>query len=429
MSLDTPRKLPRAEPGEVLVEPPTRKARPLLVGAMAVAQLGLFLALMTPIMVSLAIKVQTIVPEERQVTALGIVTSIGSVAAMLANPIFGRISDRTTSRFGRRRPWLVVGMFGLMASLLIIALGQSVATVTVGFFLASIFANAALAAFVATVADHVPMFQRGRVSGLIGIMQNVAPMLGTYVAQMFTDNMLMLFMVPGVAGFVLVMVLVVLLPDARLPKRPAREAGWKTFLMTFWVNPRKHPDFAWAWISRFLLTLASYMFTTFRLLYLQHELSLSAAKATEVMATGVLIYTIAVMVGAQSAGWLSDRLRRRKAFIALSTLVFGVGMLLLVWSTSIGGFYFAEAVLGLGFGVYMGVDLALVIDVLPNPDDSSKDLGVFNIAMSGPQVIAPAVGASLVNTGGGDNYGLLLGGAAVVCLLGALAILPVRQVR
>ncbi|WP_075850037.1 MFS transporter [Saccharomonospora sp. CUA-673] len=201
MPLVTPRDLPRAEPGEVLVEPPTEKARPLLISAMAIAQLGLFLALMTPIMVSLAIKVQTIVPEERQVTALGIVTSIGSIAAMLANPIFGRISDRTTSRFGRRRPWLVVGMFGLLVSLLIIALAQSVAMVTVGFFLASIFANAALAAFVATVADHVPMFQRGRVSGLIGIMQNVAPMLGTYVARMFTENMLALFMIPGIVGF------------------------------------------------------------------------------------------------------------------------------------------------------------------------------------------------------------------------------------
>jgi|SRR5690606_17739001 len=425
----TARKLPRAEPGEVLVEPPTQKARPLLVGAMAIAQLGLFLALMTPIMVSLAIKVQTIVPADRQVTALGIVTSIGSVAAMLANPIFGRISDRTTSRFGRRRPWLVVGMLGLVASLLIIALGQNVATVTVGFFLASIFANAALAAFVATVADHVPMFQRGRVSGLIGIMQNVAPMLGTYVARMFTDDMLMLFMIPGVVGFALVTVLVIVLPDRPLPKRPAREAGWKMFLMTFWVSPRRHPDFAWAWISRFLLTLASYMFTTFRLLYLQHELSLSAAEATEVMATGVLIYTIAVMFGAQSAGWLSDKLRRRKVFIAVSTLVFGVGILLLIWSSSVGDFYFAEAVLGLGFGVYMGVDLALVIDVLPNPEDSSKDLGVFNIAMSGPQVIAPAIGAVLVNTGGGNNYPLLLGGAAVLCVIGALAILPVRQVR
>ncbi|WP_222844638.1 MFS transporter [Saccharomonospora sp. CUA-673] len=200
-------------------------------------------------------------------------------------------------------------------------------------------------------------------------------------------------------------------------------------LKTFWVSPRQHPDFAWAWLSRFLLTLASYMFTTFRLLYLQHELSLTAAEATEVMATGVLIYTIAVMVGAQSAGWLSDKLRRRKAFIALSTLVFGIGMLMLICSSSVGDFYLAEAVLGLGFGVYMGVDLALVIDVLPDPENASKDLGVFNIAMSGPQVIAPAIGAVLVNTAGGNNYSLLLTGAAVLCVIGAIAILPVKKVR
>ncbi|MGW2342066.1 MFS transporter [Streptomyces sp. NPDC001661] len=402
--------------------------RPRLVVGMAAGQLGIFLALMTPILVSLQLKVQAVVPEDNQVAALGIVTTTGSVAAMLANPFFGRLSDRTTSRFGRRRPWLALGMLGLLIGVLVIATATGVAGITVGFVLASASANAALAAFVATVADNVPEFKRGKISGLLGIMQNLAPTTGTWIAKYFTDQLLLLFLVPSVIGILLVIGYMLVLPDKPLEQKPPRE-GFKAVLRTYWVNPKQHPDFAWTWLSRFLLTLANWMFTTFRLIYLQHEMRLSAGEATEALAVGVLVYGLVVMGSAQTAGWLSDRLGRRKPFIAVAAVAFGVGMLILSQADTIALFYCAEVVLGLGFGTYLGVDLALVIDVLPDPDNPSKDLGIFNIAMSAPQIFAPGLGALLISLGGGHNYAILLITASVVCLAGALAVLPVRKVR
>jgi len=113
----------------------------------------------------------------------------------------------------------------------------------------------------------------------------------------------------------------------------------------------------------------------------------------------------------------------------LAALVFGIGTALLITTHSVAGFYAAEAVLGLGYGVYAGVDLALVLDVLPDPEDSAKDLGVFNIANAAPQSIAPAFGAMLVDTSGGHEYHLLLGAAAAVCVIGSLAVIPIRTVR
>jgi MFS family permease len=147
------------------------------------------------------------------------------------------------------------------------------------------------------------------------------------------------------------------------------------------------------------------------------------------MATGVLVYTLVLMVAGQLAGWLSDRLRRRKAFVSLSAVVFGIGTALLITTQSVGAFYLAEGVLGLGFGVYAGVDLALVLDVLPDPEDSAKDLGVFNIANAAPQSVAPVLGALLVNHRGGHGHHLLLGAAATVCTIGALAVIPIKKVR
>ena len=404
-------------------------ARPWVVVAMALAQLGLFLALLTPVFSSLAIKVQDIVPSGNQVSALGMVSSLGALAALLANPVFGRISDRTTGRLGRRRPWLVIGALGLTAGLAVIATAQSLAVVAVAWFLCQMSANAALAAFTASVADHVPVFERGKVAGLIGVMQNVAILGAAYAAKVLGGDALLLFMVPAAIGLVLVVLYAIALPDKSLPRRPRSADGLGTVLRTFWVSPRKHPDFAWAFASRFMVILAMFMFTTFRLLYLQDQLRLPNHRAVTVMATGVLLYTVALMVAGQLAGWLSDRLRRRKVFVSLSALVFGIGTALLITTRSVDAFYAAEGVLGLGYGVYAGVDLALVFDVLPDPDDSAKDLGVFNIANAAPQSVAPALGAFLVTIRGGHEYHLLLGSAAAVCAIGALAVIPIKNVR
>ncbi|WP_020660102.1 MFS transporter [Amycolatopsis benzoatilytica] len=411
-----------------LLPAPVAKAPPRVVATMALAQLGLFFALLTPVMASLAIKVQTLTGPDGAVAALGTVSSAGAVAAFLANPVFGRISDRTTGRFGRRRPWLVLGATGLTVCLVVIAVAHSLLLIAIAWFVGQAFANAALAALMATVADQIPMRQRGKVSGLLGVMQQVGILGSAYAAQFLGADLLLLFLIPGLVGLALTVLFALVLPDRQLPHRPPAD-GFATVLKTFWVSPRKHPDFAWAWVSRFMVILASFLFTTYRLLYMQHELSLTLAKATAVMATGVLLYTIMVAITGQAAGWLSDRLRRRKPFVAAATVLFGLGMVLLVHADTIGGFYVAEIVLGAGYGVYMGVDLALVVDVLPNPDDSAKDLGVLNIANAAPQALAPALGALLIGVGGGQNYSLLLWVAAAVCVVGAAAILPIKTVR
>ena len=86
------------------------------------------------------------------------------------------------------------------------------------------------------------------------------------------------------------------------------------------------------------------------------------------------------------------------------------------------------AIGGLGFGLYMAVDLALVADVLPDPDSAAKDLGVMNIAGALPSSVAPAVAPAILAVGGG-SYGVLYAVAGACALAGAAAILPVKRVR
>lgn len=410
-----------------LFAPPTRPVRAPFVLGFALAQLALFIALLGPVTVSMAIKVTQVVGPDDATTAAGLILGIGAVAALIGNPLFGRLSDRTMSRFGRRRPWMVGGAVGLAAFLYVIAIADTVPTLIVAWFCAQLCANAAFAAYLATIADQVPPTQTAKVSALGGVMQNIGILASIWVATKFTADMIPLFMVPAAIGVVGMVVYALVLPDQRLTQKPDAMT-LKSWLHTFWIDPRRHPDFAWAWISRFMLVLGSFMFSTFRFFWMRDELGLDDAAAATTVFNGVLIYTVVLVVVGQLAGFLSDRMGRRKVFVFASTALFAVGLGLLTTVDTVSGFYLVEVLLGAAFGIYMGVDLALVIEVLPNPDDAAKDLGVFNIANAGPQSLAPFVGAVLIG-GAAKNYDLLYIAAAVLTFLGALAIMRVKGVR
>jgi MFS family permease len=268
------------------------------------------------------------------------------------------------------------------------------------------------------------------VSALLGIAQNVGILGGTYVAQIFQHHMVILFVVPSILSIGAMLLFAFILPDQHLRVRPPRMTVGE-WITTFWLNPLKYPDFAFAWWSRFLITLATFMFTTFRLFFLEDKLGLSDDDAPAAVTIGVLVYTVALIASGWIAGKISDRTGRRKFLVAGSTLLFGIGIVALAHVHSVGQFYMVEALMGVAYGIYVGVDLALVVDVLPNPDDSGKDLGVFNMANALPQTVAPLFGAALlaVSSANNQNYQLLLYTAGVAALIGALIVLPIKKVR
>ena len=409
---------------------PTKPVTWKYVSALVFAQLIFFIALLGPAIIGIGVKVQQIVPDDQKTSALGTVAGFGALFAVIGNVLFGRLSDRTTSRLGRRRPWIVGGTVVMTLAFVIMALGQTVPVVTAGWCLAQLGANATLAPFIATISDQVPKFQRGSVSALLGIAQNMGILGGTYVAQLFQNHMMVLFVVPSILSIGAMLLFAVILPDQRLPERPPRMTAGE-WITTFWLNPLKYPDFALAWWSRFLITLATFMFTTFRLFFLQDELGLTAEDAPAAVTIGVLVYTIALVASGWIAGKISDRTGRRKFLVAGSTLLFGIGTVALAHVDTVSQFYMVEALMGVAYGIYVGVDLALVVDVLPNPDDSGKDLGVFNMANALPQTVAPVFGAALLSVSSADNqnYTLLLYTAGVAALVGALVVLPIKKVR
>ncbi|EWS80518.1 MFS transporter [Brachybacterium phenoliresistens] len=409
---------------------PDAKRPAWFIGGVFLAQFGLFVALLGPATVSIALKAQTLASspaEQAAITALAL--SPGAIAAVIFNALGGRISDRTTSRFGRRRPWIIGGIVAMSLALLLIATATGPLTMGIGWFLAQACANMAFAAFLASVSDQLPSEQYGKTSGIIGIAQNVGIMVATWLAAFLESNMLLLFMVPAVLGAVLMAVYALMLPEPVL-KENRHPFNLRELISTFWTNPIRFPDFGLAWWGRFLIILASYLFVVFRVQYMTDHLGLPTAEATKAVATGVTIYTIVSMFASFFAGWLSDRIGKRKVIVAGAILVFGIGTYMLLHADTVTAFYLCEAVMGLAYGAYVAVDLALVLDVLPDRENAGKDLGVFNMANALPQSLAGGLGGFLLaRIGGGTDFTALLVAALVSAVIGAVITMLIRGVK
>jgi MFS family permease len=199
----------------------------------------------------------------------------------------------------------------------------------------------------------------------------------------------------------------------------------RLFLKTFWVSPRKHPDFAWGFLGRILLFTGYFTVTGYQLYILQDYIGLGDDAITFVPVLGI-ISLVGILVSTAITGPLSDRLRRRKVFVIIASVVMGAAMIVpLLLPTAIGMIAFT-ALCGLGFGAYMAVDAALMSEVLPTEGTYAKDLGVLNIAATLPQTIGPFLSGAIVVFAG---YQALFPVGLVLAGLGALAIIPIKAVR
>lgn len=394
----------------------------------AAAYLATGLVFIAPLLVTLALKVNSLVGADRAASSLSVIAAAGSLVALVANPMFGRLSDRTTSRWGMRRPWMIGGLAGGTFGILLVALAPEVWVVLIGWCLAQLFFNALLAAMIAVLPDQVPVEQRGTVAGVLGVCLPIASVGGTFVVQGFTGNELAMFLAPCAIGGFFIVLFATYLDDRRLAAADKPRWSLRQLLSTYYVSPQRHPDFAWAFVSRFMFILAYAFLVTYQAYYLIDHLGSSEGEVPRQIFLGTLAQVVLVVVASVVGGRLSDYTHRRKPFVVGAAVVYGLALFTIAVAGDFDAFLVGMAVAGLGFGLYMAVDLALVADVLPDAGSAAKDLGVLNIAGALPFSIGPAL-APLVLTLGSGSYEVLYTVAGVCALFAAAAILPVRRVR
>ncbi len=365
------------------------------------------------------------VPSGADAVLLSVVMGVGAIAGLIANPVVGALSDRTTSPRGRRHPWTLGCALVAAAGLGIVAAAPAVAVMAVGWFIAELGLGGMLATLTAALPDRVPVSQRGTLGALIGISQMLGTVLGALLVTVIITRM--------AAGYAACAVIVVGCAAAFALRTHGRAAAGRvqagrmpvpTALRRLWVSPRAYPDFAWGWVTHFLINLGNDLGTLYLLYFLADGAHYHDPQ------TGLLIlmalYAVALLAAGAVFGALSDRSGRRKPFIIGSAVRDGAGggdaRRSPTWHFAL----VAAPLLGAGYGTYWAAAPALLTQVLPAAVDRGKDVGLINIAYNLPLVVAPL--AAGVVLGLMNSYPALFALAGVVTIAAAWTVSRVRSV-
>ena len=408
---------------------PKRKVTAGWIALFATAWFGIWMAQLTPIQLLLPQQIDDLLsPEDwtQSVVAFGIISGIAGACALLAYPITGALSDRTTSRFGRRRPWIFIGTLVFAAALFLLGVQTTIVGIGVFWSLALIGFCMLSAALTATISDQVPVNQRGFVSGWVSAPQAVGTVLGLALVIGLALNALTGYALMSVLLIVLVLPFLLVVPDEVLPKVLRPPFTVSALVKGFWINPIAFPDFGWTLLSRILVNIGNALGTTLLLYFIMFGLGRVDTAQDDLLAlTGV--YLITFIIAALGFGKLSDVIGQRKPFVYAAAYLQGLAALIIAFVPELTITFVAAGLLGLGYGCFMAVDQALATQVLPNSHTRGKDLGIMNIATTVPQALAPLLGAWLVALFAGF-MGLFIV-SALAAVLGGFAIMPVKKVR
>ncbi|WP_309066032.1 MFS transporter [Microbacterium sp.] len=409
---------------------PVRRVGPVFITVYALALFGIWMSIMLPASVTIALRISEIDPEGKT-TSYSIASGVGTLVALLANPFFGRLSDRTRSRFGRRRPWIVVGLLGTMGGALVIALSSSFPMLLLGWIIMQAFINASIAAALAVVADRVPVAQQGLVGALSGMASSASLVVGVYFVQWFPTNMLAQFGLPVLIALVFCGILLWLLRGDDSRDLTPAPFGVAEFFGSFYVDPRRSPDFAKFLVTMFLVSCGIAVVGTYTVYILQDRVNVTEEAIGGVITLAYVIPGVLATVIAPFIGWLNDRTGRRKVLMGAAAVLIALGTTMLSFTTEVTPYLLAVTIAtGLGTGVLSGTYIGLAIATMNDPSSSARDLGVTNIAYTLPFSIMPFAAPLLLGIGGGQaNYPALLIAGAVLSLAGLVPLAFIKATK
>lgn len=410
-----------------------RPVQPIGMGfaaAYGLAQIGAFTCFVPLLQVLAPLKAAAIDPAHKT-SLLGVIVFWGAIVASVANLVAGAISDRTRSRFGRRRPWLVAGLAGSMLAYWLIWRANTPLGLVAGIAIFQLAFNFLFSALGAILPDRVPDSQKGKISAVAVLGFPVGSVVGATIVGRLFHTEAARFLGLGVVVTAAMLPLILGREDAPIERPAARPHGW-ALLRSLWIDPRTHRDFAFAWAGRFLVLLAHSVVQAYLLFYLQDAVGYSrlfpGRPAEEGLAVLIAAAAVTGVAGAMLAGPLSDWVGRRKAFVTCGALLIAAATAGLAVAPGWGAVIAAYLVYGLGSGCFHAMDMALVAQVLPRVRDAGKDLGVVNLSNTLPQAGAPVMAVWLLGALHADYRSLFLTVAAVG-VAGGLLILPIRSVR
>ncbi|MFB9163258.1 MULTISPECIES: MFS transporter [Arthrobacter] len=385
----------------------------------SLAWFGFWLLVMLPGQFMVA-KISAMVAPEDKVSVTSFLIAETAIVILLSVPVIGVLCDRSNFRFGRRRTWALMGFAVAAVPFSIIGLQSNWAVIAILVAIVALGEAAVLVALSAMIADQVPTNQRGRASAAMGVPQVLALAIGMVLVTMLVTSVPGSWALIGVLGLLCALPFLLRFTEPPVPEIPASRATLRHAITL--PRPKAYPGYYWAMTSRVMIHSGNLVGTTYLLFFLSDVLEVKSPDDSLLVL--ILIYLVACGFTSWLGGVLSDKWGKRRVFIGMAAGLQGAAALLLAvlptWEASM----VAAVLLGLGFGMFLSVDQALVTDLLPNAATRGRDLGLINTAQHIP--IAPIVGWLVLSFAG---YRSLYVVAALIMIAGGIAVYRIRNVR
>ncbi len=383
------------------------------------------------LLVLLPARVAELVDPAERATRLGWIFAAGAVMAVVGPPVFGYLSDRFPSRWGRRLPYLGLGALLTAAGLLGMAYAPGYWSLFAAYIVLQLADDLATGPYSALIPDLVPRERRGTASGWMGALQ-VSAQIAAGMVGFAVGHLPTLFWITAGLNLAAAAWTLAFIREAK--DVPGRREGFVESMLKPWQNP----DFRWVWGTRFLVMFGQYVVQTYLQYYLADVVRVFtlwgrsvAREAFQAVALLGLVISAGAAVSSVPAGRWSDRTGRKRP-IYLAGAVMASALLPLLLAPRYDVLVPVALLFGLGYGVYAAVDWALATDVLRAPEAHATDMGIWQTSIVLPQILAGLAGRGV---DGLNRIAFPLGyeaafvAAALAFLAGTLLVARVRGVR
>lgn len=366
-------------------------------------------------------------------TYLALLEGLGTIFAVVWQPAIGAISDLSTFRIGRRRPFIAVGALGVVVCLSLMTVVPSFLLLFVVYSLLQLASNTAQGPYQGMLPDQVREDQRGEASGYYGFLQMIGLIAAAVIIGILIPERLRWLAILSIAAVFAVTASMAIfgVRDVRTTRRSTQTLG-RSIVTSFVLDVKRYPDFAWLMASRLLFLIALTGIQRFALYFLQYTFNLTPDTAKR--DTGYLLIIIVAVAATVSltAGFLSERFGRKR-FVAAACVIGAVGAVLMITAQSIAMVLAFGVLLGVGLGIFLSVDWAFATDLIPKAE-AGRYMGVSNIATASSGIIAGFLLGPIIdifNKGGTSTIGyrVLFAVSAAFFVIAFFTLRPVREIK
>ncbi|HWP31973.1 MAG TPA: MFS transporter [Fimbriimonadales bacterium] len=386
-------------------------------------------------------QVEQLVPGGEKGKFWGRVVMLGAIWAMIGPSLFGFLSDRVRTRFGRWKPFVAIGAALTVVALMILANPKQYFVIVIGYLFLQVADDIGQGPYSSLIPALVSEEERGRASGILGLLRLSAQVTGGIIALVLRD----VFKIYVAIAIVTILCALITLLSVR--EEPGFEKPKSNSFYKAWIQPWKDADFRWMWFTRFLNALGFYLISIYLLYFLIDRVrdykilgwtiadpahlgsKEEAAKITMFM----LALSISFMggIGALIGGKLTDTIGRKRV-IMISGLIMAATIPPFIFYPHFGLLVSLAVVFGVAYGMNQSAEWALASDVMPNREELAKDMGLWQSSIATPQVLT-GVSGMLLDWGNrladGFGYQLIFLLSACAFLLGTVLVRKIRRSR